>query len=263
MPLPLSTSVPLPGGELTILDDRDLGEETARAGRFGYASRHLLVRTGDGDERHPEIAGQRASVQVRTVLQHAWAEFEHDIRYKGNVPEDAAHLKVAVRGQVRVVSAQKTGDLADAAEAAVGGIHQTEAVEALHLESSAAGHVLHLLGKTGEPRAGRAVSLTFKHVAVTTEVSTTLETDARGRIELGDTDHHRLTVILTGQLSIRGAGVGDDGRFAFERLDPGVYQLEVQRGGSRLPIDPTTLDLRQGPMPDLAVRILGPAARDR
>jgi hypothetical protein len=76
--------------ELTILDDRDLGEETARAGRFGYASRHLLVRTDDGDEQHPELVGERASVQVRTVLQHAWAEFEHDIRYKGNVPEDAA-----------------------------------------------------------------------------------------------------------------------------------------------------------------------------
>ena len=29
--------------ELAILDDRDLGEETARSGRFGYASRHLLV----------------------------------------------------------------------------------------------------------------------------------------------------------------------------------------------------------------------------
>lgn len=84
--------------ELTILDDRDLGEETARSGRFGYASRHLLVRTtdgpaqgepGDGDA-HADLAGHRASVQVRTVLQHAWAEFEHDIRYKGNVPEDAA-----------------------------------------------------------------------------------------------------------------------------------------------------------------------------
>jgi ppGpp synthetase/RelA/SpoT-type nucleotidyltranferase len=76
--------------ELTILDDRDLGEETARSGRFGYASRHLLVDTDAGDDQHPELVGHRASIQVRTVLQHAWAEFEHDIRYKGNVPEDAA-----------------------------------------------------------------------------------------------------------------------------------------------------------------------------
>ena len=75
--------------ELAILDDRDLGEETARSGRFGYASRHLLVETLPGAGL-PTLEGHRASVQVRTVLQHAWAEFEHDIRYKGNVPEDAA-----------------------------------------------------------------------------------------------------------------------------------------------------------------------------
>jgi GTP pyrophosphokinase len=67
--------------ELTILDDRDMGQETARAGGFGYASRHLLVT-------HEAPGGHRASVQVRTVLQHAWAEFEHDIRYKGTVPEE-------------------------------------------------------------------------------------------------------------------------------------------------------------------------------
>ena len=31
---------------------------------------------------------QSASIQLRTVLQHAWAEFEHDIRYKGTIPPE-------------------------------------------------------------------------------------------------------------------------------------------------------------------------------
>ena len=79
--------------ELTILDDRDMGQETARAGGFGYASRHLLVTPDPPDDEshlspYDELRGHRASVQVRTVLQHAWAEFEHDIRYKGTVPEE-------------------------------------------------------------------------------------------------------------------------------------------------------------------------------
>ena len=80
---------------LGILDDRDLGAETAQGGGFGYASRHPLVAPtpehtlpaaydvlGSGEGAH------HASVQVRTVLQHAWAEFEHDIRYKGTIPEE-------------------------------------------------------------------------------------------------------------------------------------------------------------------------------
>lgn len=70
------------GDELQLLDDRDMGQETASEGRWGYASRHLLLAV-EGEQ-------QPASVQVRTVLQHAWAEFEHDIRYKGSIPEGDA-----------------------------------------------------------------------------------------------------------------------------------------------------------------------------
>lgn len=77
----VATVATLLGEELRLLEDRDWGAETAREGRWGYASRHLLV--GIEGEQQP------ASIQIRTVLQHAWAEFEHDIRYKGSIP--AAH----------------------------------------------------------------------------------------------------------------------------------------------------------------------------
>ena len=84
------------GDQLRVLDDRDLGQETASEGRFGYASRHLLVAldtaagVAPADDALPE---RRAQVQVRTVLQHAWAEFEHAIRYKGTIPaEDVPDL---------------------------------------------------------------------------------------------------------------------------------------------------------------------------
>jgi predicted RNase H-like nuclease/ppGpp synthetase/RelA/SpoT-type nucleotidyltranferase len=79
--------------QVIVHDDRDWGQQTAREGRFGYASRHLMIGLDPAREDHPDFAhlrGHATQVQVRTVLQHAWAEFEHDIRYKGIVP--AAHV---------------------------------------------------------------------------------------------------------------------------------------------------------------------------
>jgi predicted RNase H-like nuclease/ppGpp synthetase/RelA/SpoT-type nucleotidyltranferase len=79
--------------QVVVKDDRDLGQETASEGRFGYASRHLLIELDaarESDPAYADLRGRIAQVQVRTVLQHAWAEFEHDIRYKGTVPEEHA-----------------------------------------------------------------------------------------------------------------------------------------------------------------------------
>jgi predicted RNase H-like nuclease/ppGpp synthetase/RelA/SpoT-type nucleotidyltranferase len=74
--------------EFTVLDDRDLGKETASQGRFGYASRHLQIAVppSGGPDVSDLVRARDAQVQVRTVLQHAWAEFEHATRYKGSIP---------------------------------------------------------------------------------------------------------------------------------------------------------------------------------
>lgn len=77
--------------QIVVYDDRDLGRETAREGRFGYASRHLLVgldRAREGQNAYELLRGRQVQIQIRTVLQHAWAEFEHDIRYKGTIPDE-------------------------------------------------------------------------------------------------------------------------------------------------------------------------------
>ncbi|MBB6627993.1 DUF429 domain-containing protein [Nocardioides sp. KIGAM211] len=77
--------------QVVVIDDRDMGQETASEGRFGYASRHLLISLDPAREAaHEALRGRRAQIQIRTVLQHAWAEFEHDIRYKGEIPDEHA-----------------------------------------------------------------------------------------------------------------------------------------------------------------------------
>jgi hypothetical protein len=80
--------------QVVVTDDRDLGRETASEGRFGYASRHLQITLDsarEGQAAYAHLRGRNVQVQIRTVLQHAWAEFEHDIRYKGTVPPEHAH----------------------------------------------------------------------------------------------------------------------------------------------------------------------------
>jgi ppGpp synthetase/RelA/SpoT-type nucleotidyltranferase len=79
--------------QVHVIDDRDLGQQTASAGNFGYVSRHLQVALDPvwlGEQGAGAITVASAQVQLRTVLQHAWAQFEHDIRYKGTVPPELA-----------------------------------------------------------------------------------------------------------------------------------------------------------------------------
>ncbi|MDQ7991769.1 MAG: DUF429 domain-containing protein [Propionicimonas sp.] len=79
--------------QLGVVTDKDLGRLAADEGRFGYVSRHLQVELSPlwlGSASAEGLRVASAQIQIRTVLQHAWAEFEHDIRYKGTIPEALA-----------------------------------------------------------------------------------------------------------------------------------------------------------------------------
>lgn len=66
----------------TVHKSVDKAAETRISGGFGYGSHHLNLEVDENSEDLQDYVGMVFEVQVRTVLQHAWAEFEHDIRYK-------------------------------------------------------------------------------------------------------------------------------------------------------------------------------------
>ncbi|GAB2596254.1 GTP pyrophosphokinase [Kribbella endophytica] len=53
--------------------------------RFGYTSLHLVAELSEQRQALPEnlsFVGMRFELQIRSILQHAWAEIEHDLGYK-------------------------------------------------------------------------------------------------------------------------------------------------------------------------------------
>lgn len=57
---------------------------------FGYQSKHRVISLNtkrSGLEEYKRFKGLKCEIQIRTVLQHAWAEIEHDIGYKPECSE--------------------------------------------------------------------------------------------------------------------------------------------------------------------------------
>jgi hypothetical protein len=101
------------------------------------------------------------------------------------VPEGLATLSVALRARVRAVTSGKLVDLHHERTWQINGIDTTEQVDGLHLTRTADGHVLYLLGRSGEPRPGVHLKLTLKHREFTDLLEVLLQSDAQGRVELG------------------------------------------------------------------------------
>ena len=81
--------------------------ETIEVDRFGYLSVHYIAEFKD-DEHMPELKqykGMKFEIQVRTLLQHAWSEVEHDRNYKFNgvLPKDLKRRFYRLAGILELV----------------------------------------------------------------------------------------------------------------------------------------------------------------
>lgn len=93
--------------DFEITEMKDLGEERIAQGKFGYKSIHYLVKLRPDRTKLPEyrkFKGLTAEVQVRTILQHAWAEMEHDIQYKSTeqIPSSIQRRFIALAGMLEI-----------------------------------------------------------------------------------------------------------------------------------------------------------------
>ena len=74
--------------EFEVVEHTDHSRALRQEERFGYQSEHYLVKLSSKRTTLPEYQahlGLIAEIQVRTILQHAWAEIEHDIQYKSSI----------------------------------------------------------------------------------------------------------------------------------------------------------------------------------
>ena len=93
--------------EFFVVEDSKHGG--AQPDTFGYVSRHLLLRLSPGRLSLPEWSRFEtfvAEIQIRTVLQHAWAAISHSLAYK-----TADEIPVPTRRRLsRVAALLETGD---------------------------------------------------------------------------------------------------------------------------------------------------------
>ena len=135
----------------------------------------LLVTSTDHD-------GTNTTQDLADFRVYEDRESEHEFQ----VPPRLANISFQLSAKVDVASTGKDQSLATSESFAINGIERSEKIDDLYFSKVGSVHLLELLGRTGEPKANRPVRLRIKHRDFAFDVSVTLQTDANGRIQLGE-----------------------------------------------------------------------------
>jgi putative GTP pyrophosphokinase len=93
--------------EFEVIEKSTMAGLFAEGQQLGYQSVHYLVKFSGPRCQLPEYEryqGRISEIQVRTILQHAWAEIEHDIQYKAEttIPDSLKRRFLSLAGVVEV-----------------------------------------------------------------------------------------------------------------------------------------------------------------
>lgn len=116
--------------EFSVIEHFDKGESLIEEERFGYQSVHYLVTINPARTslaEYEKFQTAKVEVQVRTILQHSWAEIEHDIQYKSSatIPRDIKRRFMSLAGLLEIADREFQAihdadrDLARRAETAI------------------------------------------------------------------------------------------------------------------------------------------------
>lgn len=73
-----------------VIEEIDKSKILKDERKFGYLGKHIVIRCDKNMEieKFREFDGMSAEIQIKTLLQHTWAEIEHKLRYKPQVKLD-------------------------------------------------------------------------------------------------------------------------------------------------------------------------------
>ncbi len=128
-----------------------------------------------------DLQGTRASRSVAGFQ----VTGEREAVYAFQVPEGLAQVSFTLRGKVKSLTTGQPVEVSAGRAFHLNEIDRGATIEDAHLARTDRGFVLHVLGKAGEPRPRTPVTVWLTHREVTDPVVVTLQTDERGRVELG------------------------------------------------------------------------------
>jgi hypothetical protein len=128
-----------------------------------------------------DLDGMETVQEVRDLQLVDGREVTHEI----TVPERLASLRVTLRGKLKNLAGDDVQLAGGTNTFAVNGIDATPMTSGVLLLPTRDGYVLEARGKDGEPKAGIPCALEVAHRDYRETVKVTLQTDERGRIQLG------------------------------------------------------------------------------